>query len=222
MSTIARRFGLVGRARILLHRLEAHRRRVLEVRRDVPIGVLAQRHAGLRRRVDRLVVHVREVHDVAHGVAFLVPQRAAQHVQADERPEVADVPARVHRQPARVHADRPAVGRDELLFRSGQRVVEAHGRRSAVRRRESSTSTVSRRPSQDRSTWTPLGLRAERQVHVPHAATAPAATRSIAARRRRRRPRRRPPRRSAGQFRVPRGHVRRQRPIGRAPAERAT
>ena len=39
--------GLVGGARILFHRLETHRRRVLAKRRDEPIGVLAQRDAGL-------------------------------------------------------------------------------------------------------------------------------------------------------------------------------
>ena len=46
MSAIAWRFGLVGGARRLLDRLEAERRRVLVKRRDVAIGVLAQRHAA--------------------------------------------------------------------------------------------------------------------------------------------------------------------------------
>ena len=78
------------------------------------------------RRVDRLVVHVGEVHDVAHRVALLIPQGAAQHIEADERPEVADVAARVDGQAARVHADGLAVGRHELFFGSGQRVEEAH------------------------------------------------------------------------------------------------
>ena len=43
--------------------------------------------------------------DLLHRVAEQVLQRAAQHVDADERPEVADVAARVHRQAAGVHAD---------------------------------------------------------------------------------------------------------------------
>ena len=108
--------GFVGRAGILLRRLEAHRRGVFEKRRDVLVGVVVQRHAGLLRGVNRLVVDVREVHDLPDLVALLVAQRASQDVEADERAEVADVAAGVDRQPAAVHPDRPAVGRGEGFF----------------------------------------------------------------------------------------------------------
>ncbi len=53
-------------------------------------------------------------------------QRAPQQVDGDERAEVADVPARVDRQAARVHAHDAVVRRGELLFLAGERVVEAH------------------------------------------------------------------------------------------------
>ena len=53
---------------------------------------------------NRLVVDVGEVHHLAHCAAADVLQRAAQHVEADEGPEVADVAAGVHRETARVHA----------------------------------------------------------------------------------------------------------------------
>ena len=95
---------IVGRARRVFDRLDAERGGVLAKRLDVLIGVFAQRQARLRRADDGLVVHVGEVHDVVHLVAADVLQRAPQHVHADERAEVADVAARVDRQPARVHA----------------------------------------------------------------------------------------------------------------------
>ena len=93
----------VGRARALFDDLETERRRVLAVRLDVAVGVLAQRHAGFLRLEDRAIVDVGEVHHVADVEAGLILQRAAQHVDGDKRPEVADVPAGVGRQPARVH-----------------------------------------------------------------------------------------------------------------------
>ncbi len=60
------------------------------------------------------------------SVAEQILQRAAQDVDADERPEVADVPARVDRQAAGVHADGVVGARRERLLAAGQRVVEAH------------------------------------------------------------------------------------------------
>ena len=116
----------VGRARRLFHRLEAERRRVLVEDRDVAVRVLAQRHAGLLRLEDGAVVHVGEVHDLADGESGLVLQRAAKDVNRDEGAEVADVPARVGGQAARVHPHEIVAGRDELLFTAGQRVVQAH------------------------------------------------------------------------------------------------
>ena len=123
---------LVGRARVLLDRFEAERRRILAKRGDVAVRVLAQRDAGLTRRADRLVVHVGEVHDVAHQVALLMAQRAPEDVETDERAEIPDVPARVYRGP-HVHPHRPPVCGDEVLFRSTERVVQAHGDRDRGR-----------------------------------------------------------------------------------------
>ncbi len=118
---------IVGGARRVFDRLDAERQRVLAKRGDVLIGVLAQRQARLRRADDGLVVDVGEVHDVVHLVAGDVLQRAAQHVHADEGAEVADVPARVDRQAARVHADGVVERRGKVLLLPGQGVVETHG-----------------------------------------------------------------------------------------------
>ena len=94
----------IGGARALLDDLQAERRGVLAIRLDVAIGVLAQRHAGLLRLENRAIVDVGEVHDVPDGEAGLILERAAQDVDGHERPEVADVPSRIGRQPARIHA----------------------------------------------------------------------------------------------------------------------
>ena len=120
------------------------------------------------RRVDRLVVDVGEVHDLADRVALLVLQRAAQHVEADERPEVADVPARVDRQAARVHADGLAVGGRESSSRSRQRVVEAHRVRcrSAIGA-DQRRLHVSTRPTCDRRTATSTSTPPARRAGTP-------------------------------------------------------
>ena len=122
---------LVGGARVLFDGLEAERRGVLEERGDVLVRVLAQRQAGLLRLDDGAVVDVREVHHVDDVVAHPVLERAPQHVDGDERPEVADVAARVDRQPAGVHPHLLAVERREGLFLAGEGVEEAHGNRWA-------------------------------------------------------------------------------------------
>jgi hypothetical protein len=118
--------GVVRGAGILLVFLEAERRRVLHERVDVAAGVLAQRQAGLLRFEDGPVVDVGEVHHLADVVAGLVLQRAAQDVERDERPEIADVAAGVGGEAARVHADEIASGGCEVLFASCQGVVQAH------------------------------------------------------------------------------------------------
>ncbi len=118
---------IVGGARRVLDRLDAERQRVLAKRGDELIGVLAQRQARLRGADDRLVVDVGEVHDVVHLVAGHVLQRAAQHVHRHEGAEVADVPAGVDGQPARVHADGVVQRRGEVVLLPGQRVVKTHG-----------------------------------------------------------------------------------------------
>ena len=117
---------LVGRARHLLDFFEAQRPHVLAERRDVLVRVRAQVHPGFLRAVDRAVVDVREVHHLPHAIAAQVFQRPAQHVEADEGAEIADVTARVHGQAARVHPHGVVGARRERLFAAGQRVVEAH------------------------------------------------------------------------------------------------
>src|SRR4029077_7168106 len=56
-----------------------------------------------------------------------VLERAAQDIDADERPEVADVAAGIDGQAAGVHADGVVGTRREVLLTACQRVVEAHG-----------------------------------------------------------------------------------------------
>ena len=125
-SVIARRFASsVARGR-LLDLLEPERARVLAERGDELVGVLAQRHARLLRPGDGPVVDVGEVHHLPDAVPALVLQRAAQHVEADEGPEVPDVAAVVDREAAGVHADRVVAKRREVLFPTRQGVVEAH------------------------------------------------------------------------------------------------
>ena len=113
---------VVGRARRELDRLEPERGRVLLERLDELLRVLAQRLSRLHRLDDGAIVHVGVIADLLHGVALGL-ERAAQHVERDERPEVADVPARVDRQPARVHADGLALRRGERFFAPGEGVV---------------------------------------------------------------------------------------------------
>jgi hypothetical protein len=59
---------------------------------------------------------------VAHAPAADVLQRPPQHIGADERAEIADVTARVHRQAAGVHANGIVAQRRKFLVLSGQRV----------------------------------------------------------------------------------------------------
>ena len=116
----------VGRARRLLDVFEPERPRVLAKERDELVGIGAKVHTGVLGAGNRPVVHVGEVHHLADGVAEEISKRSPQHVDADERPEVADVSAGVHRQPARVHPDRVSrTGRKGLLG-PGECVVEAH------------------------------------------------------------------------------------------------
>jgi hypothetical protein len=73
------------------------------------------------------IVDIGEIDDVFDLESFDVPQHAPQHVDAHEHAEIADVPAAVDRQPARVHADGVVAQRREFLFGPCQRVVETHG-----------------------------------------------------------------------------------------------
>ncbi len=98
---------------------------------DVAIGVLAQAEAFAFGAGNGLVVHVGEVHDVAHLPAADVLQGATEHVDADEGAEVADVPAGVDGEAAGVHPDGVVAQGLEGLLLPRQRVVKAH--RQALR-----------------------------------------------------------------------------------------
>ena len=77
---------LVGGARVLFDLFQTERGRVLaEGGMNPALGVLAQRHAGLLRFDDGLIVDVGEVDDVAHVVAELVLQDATQDVDGRRR-----------------------------------------------------------------------------------------------------------------------------------------
>ena len=117
---------LVGGPRRVFDRLDAERARILAKRRDVGVGVFAQRQARLLGADDGLVVDVGEVHDVMHLVAGDVFQRAAQHVHGHEGPEVADVTAGVHGQAAGIHAHRAVAHGRKVLLLPAEGVVETH------------------------------------------------------------------------------------------------
>ncbi len=91
--------------RHLLGRFEAEGRGVFAEGFDVAPGVFTQRHPRLLRLGNRTVVHVGEIHDVAHAESRFGLERAPQHVADDEGAEIADVAARVHGQPTAVHPD---------------------------------------------------------------------------------------------------------------------
>ena len=119
----------IGGARAFFDDLEAKRRGVFPIRLDVAVGIFAQRHAGLLRFEDRAVVDVREIHHVADREAGLILERPAQHVDGDKRAEVADVPARIGREPARIHPHRVVARWSEGLFAARQGVEEKHVRK---------------------------------------------------------------------------------------------
>ena len=60
------------------------------------------------------------------SIAEQMLQRPPQHVDADKRPEIADVPARVHGQAAGVHPHGVVARRLERFLGAGQRVVQTH------------------------------------------------------------------------------------------------
>ena len=63
---------------------------------------------GLQGACDGLVVDVGVIHHLTDLVAAQVFQRAAQDVEAHERPEVSDVRARIHGGPAAIDPTRPS------------------------------------------------------------------------------------------------------------------
>ena len=120
-------------ARNLLRPLHAQRFQILEKRVDILFGVFADRDPRLHRVADDLVVHVGNVHHVAHGDAGQA-QKAPQNIDLQKRAEVANVAVIVDRRPARVHAQRLAVGRLERIQLSREGIKQAEGHRFQVLR----------------------------------------------------------------------------------------
>jgi len=92
---------------------------------DPLFGVLAKRLACLDRSRDGLVVDVGIVHHPVDVVTAEVLQRAAKNVDTDKRPEVADVAAGVHREPAGIHSHSVISCRRKRLLLPREGVVEA-------------------------------------------------------------------------------------------------
>ena len=82
-------------------------------------GVFADGHPGSGGVADDLVVDVGDVHDVP-GDDSLQPEEAAEDVDLEEGPEVADVAVVINRRPAGVHAEGLAVGRREFFDAAGE------------------------------------------------------------------------------------------------------
>ena len=98
--------------------------RVFEERLFVFRRVLPDADTSARGVADDLVVHVRDVHDVAHLVAALL-QEALKNIDRDKCSEVADVAVVVHGGPAGVHANLVGLDRAKLLHPRGHGVIEA-------------------------------------------------------------------------------------------------
>ena len=85
-------------------------------------GVLLDAKPCLRGVADDLVVHVGDVHDVAHAEPAL-QQEAAQNIDGNKGAEVADVAVVIDRGPAGIHANFVALQGMKLFDFAGQRVV---------------------------------------------------------------------------------------------------
>ena len=116
---------VVGRGGIDLRRLDVERLQVREERVLVRLRVVGQRHVRRVRALDRLVVHVRQVHHLLDLQAVELddaPQDVLERVGA----EVADVREVVDRRPAGVEPDRAVGERRQLLVAPRERVEYVH------------------------------------------------------------------------------------------------
>ena len=73
----------------------------------------------------RLVIDVGVIDDFGNPVSAQVFQRAAQHIEADEGPEITDVSASVDGEPAGIHPHGVVARRRERLLLPREGVVEA-------------------------------------------------------------------------------------------------
>src|SRR3984893_10675628 len=109
-------------------RLDIQCRAVVEKGLLVFGGVILDAQPFLGGFADYLVVHVSDVHDVAHCETAL-PKETAEDVDCDKSPEVADVAVVVHGGAASVHPHFIVLQRMEFFYLAGQRVVQAQGHR---------------------------------------------------------------------------------------------
>src|SRR5208337_4216366 len=96
--------------------------------------IVANGDACVSRVFDNAVVHIRNVHYVAH-LGASQQQEAAQHIDLEKGAEVTDVAVIVDRGPAGVHAQGLAVFSDERVELSGESIEKAEGHRSFVLRK---------------------------------------------------------------------------------------
>ena len=114
--------NMLRNARISVGATHVERVDRLEVFRDVVIGEFLPRLARLLCTADDLVVDVREVLHVAHGVALLL-QIAAHDIPCDKGTRVADMRVVVRRHAAAIDARLARLKGLELLFLARQRIV---------------------------------------------------------------------------------------------------
>ncbi len=146
----------VRRARHDGRALDPQRVEVLQEQVEVERRELVERLLLLLRALDRLVVHVGDVHDVAHGQPLPL-ERPAEEVVEQERPQVSYVDAVVDRRAAGVEGDLPRGERDEVFFATREGVPEFHraisGPRRGSRRHPRRSPRRGRSRRDPRSSW---------------------------------------------------------------------
>ena len=122
----------LARPRERVRAQDVERVHLLEVDLLITLGQLRDGDAELARDAHHVVVNVGDVLDVPHLVGVEL-QVAADGVEADEHPRVAQVPHLVRRDAADVHAHDAVVQRLEQLFAPGERVVDLEQRAGSYR-----------------------------------------------------------------------------------------
>jgi hypothetical protein len=117
----------LGGARVGCGGQDVQVRQVLAVGLDIGFGQYLRVHALLVGAVDYLVIHIREVHHVAHLVAAVF-QVAPDYVEDDGRHGVPNVCIGIDRRAADVHLDHVWLEGLEFFFLVGEGIVDAqHG-----------------------------------------------------------------------------------------------
>ena len=91
--------------------------------------VQGQRWKVARRPVVDLVIHVGDVADIGDGAVAVDPaQQPVEHIEDDDRARISDMGEVIDRRAADIHAHMGGIDGDELLLRSGQRIVKSQRR----------------------------------------------------------------------------------------------